>query len=202
MKKTTLFALALALAVTPAVAQRAGELFGGDLGVHYSNDISAKFDQMTVQDIIDNPAYLEAVIPEDQLEAFFDNTVIKVSLYPDGTYAALSRAGGEVVGLQLGKKNIAVDGPLYDSGGWGLKAGEYMIPKRAQKLSLTFAARGSQATVECATPFSRSDQAITYYVGPMHGLMCLGLADDQALSASELVRTAQSQVAEAGGPGN
>ena len=56
MRKTTLFMIALALAVTPAYAQRAGEIFGGDIGQHYSNDISAKFDQMTVQDIINNPA--------------------------------------------------------------------------------------------------------------------------------------------------
>lgn len=201
MKKTTLLILALVLAVTPAFAQRAGELFGGDMGAHYSNDISAKFDQMTVQDIINNPAYLKSVIPAEQLQAFFEHTVIKVSLYPDGTYAALSKAGGEVVGLKLGKKAVAIAGPLYDSDGWGLKAGEYAVPKRAQKLSLTFAARGNEATVVCATPFSRSDQAITYYVGPMNGLMCLGLADDDSLSASELVRTAEARVAKAGGPG-
>lgn len=195
MKKTTILVAALILCVSPAFAQRAGELFGGDLGQNYTNNITNKFDQMTVQDIADDPAYLESIYPRGMLDTFFSNSVIKVSLYPDGTYAALAQSGGEVTKIKLGKKAISVGGPVYESDGWGFKAGEYQAPKRAAKLALSFAARGQEMTVECVTKFSRSEHAITFYVGPMNGLQCLGLADDSVMSAAELVKTAEAQMA-------
>ena len=197
MKKPTILVAALILSVSPAIAQQAGDLFGGDIGQNYANNITNKFNSMTVEDIADDPAYLEKTYSRAALDNFFSNTVIKVSLYPDGSYAALAQSGGEVVGIKLGKQKMAVGGPIYDSEGWGLKAGEYVIPKRAQNLALTFAARGQEMTVECATRFSRSEHAITFFVGPMNGLQCLGLADDSVLSAAELVRTAETQVASA-----
>jgi len=197
MKKPTILVAALILCVSPSFAQRAGDLFGGDLGQNYTNSLNNKFDQMTVEDIASDPAYLESIYSRSMLDSFFSNTVIKVSLYPDGSYAALARSGGEVVAIKLGKQKMAVDGPIYDSDGWGLKAGEYAIPKRAQKLALTFAARGREMTVECVTRFSRSEHAITFFVGPMNGLQCLGLADDSVLSAAELVRTAEARMAQA-----
>ena len=152
---------------------------------------------MTVEEIASDPAYLESIYPKSMLDTFFSNSVIKVSLYPDGTYAALAQSGGEVTAIKLGKKSLSVDGPAYATDGWGFKAGEYPMPKRAQKLALTFAARGQQMTVECATKFSRSEHAITFYVGPMNGLQCLGLADDSVMSAAELVKTAEAQMARA-----
>jgi hypothetical protein len=188
---------ALILYVSPAFAQQAGDLFGGDLGQNYANNITNKFNQMTVEEIASDPAYLERVYSRPMLDNFFSNTVIKVSLYPDGSYAALAQDGGEVVGIRLGKQKMSVDGPTYATDGWGMRAGEYQIPKRAQKLALTFAARGQEMTVECETRFSRSEHAITFFVGPMNGLQCLGLTDDSVLSAAELVRSAEAQVARA-----
>ena len=197
MRKSTILVTALILSVSPAAAQQAS-VVGRDFwdGILYRiNDIRPQDEGE--EEIASDPAYLESIYPKSMLDTFFSNSVIKVSLYPDGTYAALAQSGGEVTAIKLGKKSLSVDGPAYATDGWGFKAGEYPMPKRAQKLALTFAARGQQMTVECATKFSRSEHAITFYVGPMNGLQCLGLADDSVMSAAELVKTAEAQMARA-----
>ena len=57
------------------------------------------------------------------------------------------------------------------------------------------AAGGTEVSVECLNKFERSDQTQTFYVGPMNGLLCLGMVDEEALPFDEVVSTADSRAA-------
>ncbi len=194
MKRPTILLAALILTVAPAYAQTAADLFGGDLPQEYGRDIAGKFNQMTVDAIAANPAYLESIYPASMLKAFFDGTFVKVSLYPDGSYAVLSQPGGEVTGFKVGKTKVQTGGQTWISEGWNLKAGEYAAPKRRSTVTISISAGGQQMEVECKSRFERSEHAITYYIGPLNGMQCLGLADDTVLSAYDMVRIAEGKL--------
>jgi hypothetical protein len=191
MKRPTILLAALILTVAPAYAQTAADLFGGDLPQQYGRDLENRFSQMTVDDMAADPAYLESIYAPEVLKSFFSGTFVKVSLYPDGSYAVLSQPGGEVQGFKLGKAKVETSGQTWDSDGWNLKAGEYAAPKRRAPLTISIAAGGQKMDVECKTKFERSDHAITFYIGPMNGMQCLGIADDSVLSAYDLVKVAE-----------
>lgn len=208
MRKQILFAAALAIltatfAVAPAAAQTASDMFGGDLPQEYGRGIDGKFHQMRVTDMLSDPAYLEQFYTPEQLEQFFDNTVVKVTFYPDGSYIAYARSGGELSGLKLGKKSIDPTTQAWESDHWSLKAGSYASTKRPQKVTLKLAAAGNQVEVECMNKFEQSDSTLTFYVGPLVGLRCLGLVDEEALPFDEVMRTADSNSAQmASSPGS
>ena len=194
---------ALALSATsPAAAQRAGEIFGGDLPQEYANDISSKFDQMRVEEMKNDPAFLEQFYSRDQLDTFFANTVVKLTVYPDGSYLAYARPGGDLVAIELGRKRFAPDAELLASDPWLMKAGELATPKRPQPIVLRLAARGSETSVECLNRLERTEETITYYVGPLNGLVCLGLVDDEAPPFDEVLRTADSRAGGVAAPGS
>jgi hypothetical protein len=194
MKPTTILLAALILTVAPAYAQTAGDIFGGDVGPHYGRNIDSQFNRLTIDAIANDPAYLESIYPASMLKAFFDGTFVKVSLYPDGSYAVLSQPGGEVTGFKVGKVKVQTGGQTWISDGWNLKAGEFATPKRRSAVTINISARGQQMEVECKTRFERSDHAITYFIGPMNGMQCLGLTDDTVLSAYEIVRIAEGKL--------
>jgi hypothetical protein len=195
MKRPTILLAALILTVAPAYAQTAADLFGGDLPQQYGRDVEQRFSQMTVADMAADPAYLERIYAPEVLKNFFAGTFVKVSLYPDGSYAVLSQPGGEVQGFKLGKSKVKTSGETWKSDGWNLKAGEYVVPKRRAPLTINIAAGGQEMAVECKTKFGRSDHTVTYYIGPMNGMQCLGLTDDTVLSAYDLVRIAEGTIA-------
>jgi len=194
MKRTTILLAALILAVAPAYAQTAGDIFGGDLGPQYGRNIDSQMNRMTIDAIAADPAYLESIYPPSMLKTFFDGTFVKVSLYPDGSYAVLSQPGGEVTGFKVGKAKVQTGSESWVSEGWNLKAGEFAAPKRRAAVTISISAGGQQMEVECKNRFERSDHAITYYIGPMNGMQCLGLADDTVLSAYDMVRVAEGKV--------
>ncbi len=194
---------ALALSATsPAQAQRAGEIFGGDLPQEYANDISSKFDQMRVEQMKNDPAFLEQFYSRGQLDTFFANTVAKLTVYPDGSYLAYARPGGELVEIELGRKRFAPAADALASEPWLLKAGELATPKRPQPIALRLAAGGNEMSVECLNRLERTDKTITYYVGPLNGLVCLGLVDDEAPPFDEVLRTADSRIGAVAAPGS
>jgi hypothetical protein len=41
-----------------------------------------------------------------------------------------------------------------------------------------------EVTVDCSNQFKRAEQPVTYYVGPLDGLFCMGLADEGRWSSS------------------
>ena len=130
--RTAALALITMLAITvPSTAQTAGDLMGGDLGQTYSRGITSKFDQFEMEAMLADPAYLEQFFSPEMLEQFFDNIVVKVTFYPDGSYVAYAREGGEIVGLKLGKKSFDPADEGWKSDHWLLKAGTYQAPKRA-----------------------------------------------------------------------
>lgn len=195
---TVLFLTIAALATAPAQAQRVGELFGGDLPEEYVNDISAKFDQMRVEEMKNDPAFLEQFYTREQLDLFFTNTVVEVTVYPDGSYLAYTRPGGELLEIEIGKKRFTPAVDVLSSEPWILRAGELATPRRRQAVTLKLAARDNEISVECLTKLERTDRTITYYVGPLNGLVCLGLVDDEAPPFDEVLRTADSRVGQAG----
>lgn len=182
--------LSASVAVGPASAQRAGDLFGGDLPQEYGNDISNKFDLMRLEEMLNDPAVLEQFVSAEQLEQFFDNALVRVTFYPGGSYVSYARQGGEVVRIKLGRKDISPAGSTWQSEHWLLRAGDYAAPKRPAALTLTLAARGQQVDVRCLNKLELADQAVTFYVGPLNGLRCLGMVDEEALPFDEVVRTA------------
>lgn len=176
--------------LSPARAQRAGELFGGELGQDYANQISAKFDQMRIDEMRNDPAFLEQHFTKAELDTFFANTVVEVTIYPDGSYIAYTRPGGELVRIEVGRKKFTPGREIHSSADWRLEAGELATPRWPQKVSLEMTARGSEVSVDCLNKLERTDQTITFYVGPLGGLQCLGLVDEEAPPFDEVLRTA------------
>ena len=191
MRKSTILAILLTLAVTPAFAQRASDIMGGDLGQAYGNSLNSKFEhEMAVSAMLADPAELERYFSAEQVEAFFDQAVVKVSFYPDGSWVAWARQGGEVAALRLGRKKIEIGGGAWTSGDWRLRAGDFVVPKRSQPVSLTLAAQGNSVAVDCLNRYEHADETVTFYVGPMNGLMCIGFVDAEATPFAEVMRTA------------
>lgn len=194
MKKQIILFAALLLAVTPIWAQRVGDLFGGDLPQEYANDINNKFDLMRLEEMRNDPAVLERFASADQLELFLANAVVKVSFYPDGSYVAYALPGGEIQSIKLGRKSVKPGIETLESGDWLLRPGQFVAPKRSQSVTMRLAAAGTEISVECMNKFESSDETITFYVGPMNGLLCLGLVDEDALPFDEVLRTADTEV--------
>lgn len=70
---------------------------------------------------------------------------------------------------------------VTDEGDWqdpGVVRSEYSVPKNPQELTLTFDARGREVKVARYNKFGKAESAVTYYVGPLKGLFCMGLADE------------------------
>jgi hypothetical protein len=53
-----------------------------------------------------------------------------------------------------------------------------LYTKKPQKLTLKLDADGREDLAECFNKFGKSEQDATYYVGPLNGLFCMGLADE------------------------
>ena len=190
MRQYLVLAAVLLIAVSPVAAQRASDVFGGDLPQEYGNDINNKFDLMRVDEMLNDPAMLEQFYSAEQLATFFEQAVVKISFYPDGSYVAYARQGGDLTGLKLGRKKVALENNAWESGAWRLRAGQFTQSKRATPVTLRLAAAGNEASVECMNKLQHSDETVTFYVGPMNGLRCVGLVDDEALPFDEVVRTA------------
>ena len=203
MRKLLTLAAVLTLAVTPAFAQRASDIMGGDLGQQYGNSLNSKLEhQRAVDSMLADPAELEQYFSAAQVETFFEHSVVKVSLYPDGSYVVYARQGGEVEALKLGRKKVELGGRSWESDHWRLSAGEFPLPKRALPLSLQVAAAGNKMAVDCMNRYEPSDETVTFYVGPMNGLMCIGFVDAEAAPVDEGMRTADSTAAGGSSPGS
>lgn len=120
----------------------------------------------------------------DKLEIFLDGAVVSLTLSPEGTYEALAMEGGDIVGFTLGDQRIQLgaDAEEADRDGWWAKHGEYKVPKskKPQAVTLSVKAGPNEIAVECANAFKKSEESVTYYVGPLDGLFCLGLGEEAA----------------------
>jgi hypothetical protein len=116
---------------------------------------------------------------EEEMTTFLDGAVVRLTLYPDGKYEVFSLSGGEVVSFKLGKESVSIDQEGVWEDEWLKKSGECGIAKRAQYLSLIVSAGPQKVAVNCFNQYRKKDGVVTYYVGPLDGLFCLGLAEEE-----------------------
>jgi len=114
----------------------------------------------------------------EALQDFVDGAVLRLVLSPNGGFAAYTLEGGDLVSFKLGKQEFAVEGEGDWEDPWVARFGEYTTPKKPQKLTLKLDARGQEVVVECYNKHGKSEKDVTYYVGPLNGLFCMGLADE------------------------
>lgn len=115
----------------------------------------------------------------DVLKLFVDEAVVRLVLSPAGTFTAYTLEGGELVSFKLGKQSIKMTGEGDWEDPWVSRTGDYEIPKRPQKLTLTLDALGQKTDVEYFNKFGKPEEDVTDYVGPLNGLFCMGLAKEE-----------------------
>ena len=120
---------------------------------------------------------LEESVGEEKVQEFLDGAVVRLILNPGGSFDAYCLEGGEVVSISLGKQRITLADEGSREEAWIRKSGDFMVPKRLQKLSLTLRAGGPEVTVNCYNKYRKSKRVVTYYVGPLDGLFCMGLVE-------------------------
>lgn len=190
MRNTLVVVSALLLFATPSYAQRVGDLMGGDLPPEAKSGIEATINDARNNNFAERAAALANGATDEQLEAFFDGAVARVSLLPDGTWLASAKQGGEIVSVAIGKAEIHPGASRTPVDGWLAQAGNWEGAKRLQAVTMTLAAGGREITVKCLNKYRPSDNTISYWVGPMNGLMCLGL-EESAEAATALGSTAE-----------
>ena len=121
---------------------------------------------------------LEKSLDPKKLESFLDGAVVRLRFLPDGTFEALTLDGGELLAFELGKERVEPSGEASKDGRWLRRSGQYPLLKRPQLLSLIVRAGDREVSVDCYNKLKRSERAVTYHVGPLNGLFCMGLVDD------------------------
>lgn len=120
---------------------------------------------------------MAAEVGEEVLASFVEGAVVRLVLTPDGRFMAYTLEGGELVSFKLGKQAIQLSGEGDWEDPWVSRTGEYEIPKRPQKLTMILDALGQEVVVDCFNKFGKPEENVTYYIGPLNGLFCLGLTD-------------------------
>lgn len=119
----------------------------------------------------------EERVGKEKLDAFIDGSVVRLSLEPDGSFSAYALEGGELLSFNLGKASVELAGDEEWVDPWYKRVGSVEVPKKPQKLELNIRAGDSEVQVECHNKYGRTETRVTYYVGPLDGLFCMGLAD-------------------------
>jgi len=174
MKRIIHFTLtALLLAATPALAQDTGTLpQTAQWGMQQAlRDLETRSLGITEET-------MKEEVGAEALQEFIDGAVVRLVLSPSGAFSAYTLEGGDLVSFKLGKQAFEVTGDGDWEDPWVARSGEYAVPKKPQKLSLTLDARGQEVLVECHNKFGKPDQDVTYYVGPLNGLFCMGLTNE------------------------
>lgn len=127
---------------------------------------------------------------EAELAAFVDESMAKLTLYPDGRFAAFAKPGGGFVEFKLGGKKFAVAEQTQRDAAWLTIAGEFEVPKRSRPVQLKLQAGGRDIPLDCAGMFEPGDGPVTFWVGDLRGLNCLGFEGTANPFASEPVKTA------------
>ncbi len=168
-------AASLILIAGTARAQRSG----GDLPQEAQRAMTQGLMDLQNQGALTTHESLAAQVGPEKLKAFLDGAVVRLELHPDGSYDAYCLEGGELVSIRLGKEQISPSSAATREEQWLHSSGELAPPKRAQKLALTMRAGGQKVTVDCFNKYGRSEARVTYYVGPLDGLFCMGLSDEK-----------------------
>ncbi len=145
---------------------------------------------------------LRARYGEQELAAFVDGSMAKLTLYPDGRFAAFAKPGGGFVEFKLGGKRFAVEDQTAREAAWLTADGEFEVPRRARAVQLKLQAGGREIPVDCAGMFEPGDEPVTFWVGNLRGLTCLGFEGTESPIVREPVKTAAtaSGSADSGSP--
>lgn len=178
-RRNTLILVVLAAAAAiagPSFAQ--GGTDAGGLGQQTQRAMQSAMDDLFNAGMgMPSPESLEEKVGKEKVDAFLAGAVVKLTFMPDGEYKALAQEGGEVVSFKLGKDKFTPSLDEEYEDGWLIREGEFKMPKRAQKLSLDLKAGLTEVTVECHNKYGKSEEPVTFYVGPLDGLFCVGFTE-------------------------
>jgi hypothetical protein len=174
-----LYSAALTALLLMAFASGLHAQFGtGDLGQQTRRGMEQAFDNLLNDGMsMPDPQSLGEIVGQEKVDAFLENAVVKLTFMPDGAYKASALEGGEVIFFKLGKaKFTPAEDEEYDEG-WLTRLGEYEAPKKAQKLIMKLKAGPTEVDVTCHNKYGPSEQPVTFYVGPLDGLFCVGFTE-------------------------
>lgn len=118
-------------------------------------------------------------IGEEQMKAFLDAALVRLVLSPEGKFTSYTMPGGELVSFKLGRKAISTgQGSSLDENDWVVRTGEFPVPKRPQSVTLSIRAGDSQIDTKCFNEFEPSDQPVTFHMGMLEGVFCVGLVEE------------------------
>lgn len=178
MKNRVLMIVAALIVVTGAAHAQLGQ---GSLGQQTQRAMQTAMNDL-FNDGMEVPTQdsLAEKVGKDKLDAFLENAVVKLRFMPDGGYEALALEGGELLSFKLGKAKFTPAEDEEYTDGWLSRKGEYAIPKKSQKLSLQLRAGPTEVTVDCHNKYSKSEEPVTFYVGPLDGLFCVGFTNEDS----------------------
>lgn len=118
-------------------------------------------------------------IGEEQMEAFLDAALVRLVLSPDGKFTSYTMPGGELVSFKLGRKVVSTgkDSALDDND-WIVRSGDFAVPKQPQTVTLSVKAGDRQIDTRCFNEFGPSDHPVTFHMGLLEGVFCVGLVED------------------------
>lgn len=165
-----------AAAAAPALAQ--GGVDAGGLSQQTQRAMQTAMDDLYNLGMgMPTPESLEEKVGKEKVDAFLAGAVVKLTFMPDGAYKAVAQEGGEILSFRLGKKTLTPSlDEEYDSG-WLIREGKFEMPKKAQTLALNLKAGPTEVTVECHNKYGKSEEPVTFYVGPLDGLFCVGFTE-------------------------
>ncbi|MEM6705600.1 MAG: hypothetical protein AAF690_22980 [Acidobacteriota bacterium] len=120
-------------------------------------------------------AGLAQIVGQAKIDAFLDGAVARLTLEADGSFRSHVNAGGELLSFKLGKKDVEILEPAAEANGGMESQGIFPMPKKKAKLTLRLRAGSRDVSVECFNPYKKSKESVTYYVGPLNGLFCMGM---------------------------
>lgn len=118
-------------------------------------------------------------IGEEQMAAFLDAALVRLVLSPEGKFTSYTMPGGELVSFKLGRKTVSTgkDSSIGEDD-WVVRTGEFAVPKRPQSVTLSIKAGDKQIDTKCFNEFGPSDQPVTFHMGMLEGVFCIGLVDE------------------------
>ena len=178
MRKWVVFIAALVVVAVAGPAPTQSEDTGG-MHQQVRRNMEASMNRLLDKGQMTTQKDLEKEFGKEKLEKFLEGSVARLMLRPDNTFSASSLAGGNFVSFTLGKKEFAAADAGQKEGKWLERSGTYERPRRAQQLTLTLRSGGRDFPIECYNAYKKIDQPVTYYVGPLDGLFCMGLVEGE-----------------------
>jgi len=118
-------------------------------------------------------------IGEEQMKAFLDAALVRLVLSPKGKFTSYTMPGGELVSFKLGRKTVSAgNGSTLDENDWVVRSGEFAVPKRPQSVTLLVKAGDNEIQTRCFNEFTPSDEPVTFHMGMLEGVFCVGLVED------------------------